>query len=214
MAARNLDALRKQYASKAADPKRPMMMPRGGRGPGGGGPHGGRMGGRPKNTKATILRLLSYFKPHIGKLIIVLLCMLFSAVTSLIGSFTLLPIINRIGGVATTEKAGVAAVYMDGLIERLTELPFIASIMSGSRFAEVLTYVLTAIFFLGTVYLIGIVSSYLQARIMLGITQNTLQQLRNELFSKAFSYFTASYDNDFHCLLLNFERECNSDISN
>ena len=184
MAARNLDALRKQYASKAADPKRPMMMPRGGRGPGGGGPHGGRMGGRPKNTKATILRLLSYFKPHIGKLIIVLLCMLFSAVTSLIGSFTLLPIINRIGGVATTEKAGVAAVYMDGLIERLTELPFIASIMSGSRFAEVLTYVLTAIFFLGTVYLIGIVSSYLQARIMLGITQNTLQQLRNELFSK------------------------------
>ena len=40
MAARNLDALRKQYASNAADPKRPMMMPRGGRGPGGpGGPY-------------------------------------------------------------------------------------------------------------------------------------------------------------------------------
>ncbi len=181
MAARNLDALRRQYYSNAADPKRPQMMPRGGRGPGG---PGGRMGGKPKNTKATILRLLSYFKPHIGKLIIVLLCMLLSAVTSLIGSFTLLPIINRIGGVPTTKKAGVAAVAMDGLIDRLTEIPFISAIMSGSRFAEVLTYVLTAVFFLGTVYLIGIVSSYLQARIMLGITQNTLEKLRNELFGK------------------------------
>ncbi len=183
MAKRTLAALQKQYSHSEAPNKGGMPM---GRGPGGGrgpGAHG-RMGGKPKNTKTTLLRLLSYFKPHIGKLILVLLCMLFSAVTSLIGSFTLLPIINRIGGVPTEAKDGIMAVRMDALIERLTEIPFISTIMEGSRFSEVLTYVITAIFFLGTVYLIGIISSYLQARIMLGITQNTLEKLRNQLFTK------------------------------
>ena len=125
-----------------------------GRGPGG-------MGGKPKNTKQTILRLLAYFKPHIFKLILVLGCMVFSTVTSLIGSFSLLPIINRIGNVETLPKDGIMAVKMDQVIEALTSLPFVSSFMEGSKFAEILTYVITAIIFLGVVYLIGIASSYL-----------------------------------------------------
>ncbi len=186
MAKRTLEALQKQYSFSANPQKGGMPMPGpGGRGPGRGpgGPHG-RMGGKPKNTKTTLLRLLSYFKPHVGKLIVVLFCMLFTAVTSLIGSFTLLPIINRIGQVPTEAKDGVMAVTMDSLIEKLTEIPFISAIMEGSRFAEVLTYVITAIILLGLVYLVGIISSYLQSRIMLSVTQNTLEKLRNELFRK------------------------------
>ncbi len=181
MAGRTLEELQKQYSSPAKSVNnRPMMGGgRPGRGPG---PAG--MGGKPKNTKQTILRLLAYFKPHIPKLIVVLLCMVFSTVTSLIGSFTLLPIINRIGQVPTEAKDGVMAVAMDNVIEKLTEIPFISTIMSGSRFAEVMTYVLAAIFFLVTVYGIGIISSYLQARLMLSITQNTLEKIRNQLFSK------------------------------
>ncbi|MBP3390570.1 MAG: ABC transporter ATP-binding protein [Clostridia bacterium] len=184
MAKRTLEELQRQYSSKAPDRKGPMM---GGPGPGGRGGRGGpmgRMGGKPKNTKQTISRLLAYFKPHIPKLIVVLLCMIFSAITSLIGSFTLLPIINRIGQVPTLPKDGIMAVKMDELIGSLTEIPFVANIMAGGRFAEILTYVAAAIFFLGVVYLVGIVSSYLQARIMLSITQTTLQKLRNELFGK------------------------------
>ena len=188
MRARSLEELRAQYVTAASPEKKGMMMgPPGrgpGRGPGGGGPMAGRMGGKPKNTKATILRLLAYFKPHVFKLVIVLLCMVFSAVTSLIGAFTLFPIINRIGGVPTEAKDGIMAVKMDRLIEKLTEIPFISSIMSEGRFYEVLTYVITAIIFLFTVYVIGILSSYLQSRIMLGITQNTLFKMRNELFAK------------------------------
>lgn len=179
MAARTLEKLRARYSSSAKPQKHMGMM--GGRGRGHG-PAG--MGGKPKNTKATILRLLSYFKPHIPKLIAVLFCMLFSTITSLIGSFTLLPIINRIGRVPTLPKDGIMAVKMDNLIEKLTEIPFLSRIMSESRFAEILTYVITAIFFLFIVYLIGIVSSYLQSRIMLSITQNTLEKMRNELFCK------------------------------
>ncbi len=190
MAKRTLEALQKQYSFSSSKNGKSMPMPGpGGRGPGGpgrgpGGPMAGRMGGKPKNTKATMLRLLSYFKPHAPKLVVVLLCMLISAVTSLVGSFTLLPIINRIGQVPTEAKDGVMAVKMDSLIEKLTEIPFISSIMEGSRFAEVLTYVITAIILLGSVYLVGIISSYLQSRIMLSVTQNTLEKMRNELFHK------------------------------
>ncbi len=181
MAGRNLTQLQKQYSSSGKkDGGKPMGPPGTGRGRG---PHGGH-GGKPKNTAGTILRLLAYFKPHIPKLIVVLFCMVFSAVTSLIGSFTLLPIINRIGQVQTTEKAGIMAVKMDEVIESITEWPIIKDIMAGGRFAEVLTYVVAAIFFLFTVYLIGILSSYIQARLMLSVTQNTLEKIRNELFQK------------------------------
>ncbi len=186
MAKRTLEELQKQYSSSSKKTQKTPMMGGTGRGPGGPGrgPMAGRMGGKPKNAKQTITRLLAYFKPHKLKLVVVLFCMLLSAVTSLIGSFTLLPIINRIGQVPTQAKDGIMAVKMDGLIEKLTEIPFISGIMEGSRFAEVLTYVITAILLLGTVYLIGIVSSYLQSRLMLSITQNTLEKIRNELFCK------------------------------
>ncbi len=181
MAGRSLTELQKQYSSGSKhDQKRPIgpMMGRGGH------RHGGRMGGKPKNTKKTIMRLLAYFKPHSLKLVVVLLCMATSTVTSLIGAFTLLPIINRIGQVPTEAKDGIMAVAMDNIIESITEIPFLTNIMASSRFAEVLTYVVCAIIFLGAVYLIGIISSYLQSRIMLSITQNTLEKIRNELFVK------------------------------
>lgn len=179
MASRSLEELQKQYSSHRHKDNRmgPGHGPGRGRGPGG-------MGGKPKNAKQTILRLLAYFKPHSLKLILVLFCMIFSTVTSLIGSFSLLPIINRIGNVETLPKDGIMAVKMDQVIEALTNLPFISTFMEGSRFAEILTYVITAIIFLGVVYLIGIISSYLQSRLMLSITQSTLEKIRNELFCK------------------------------
>ena len=64
MAKRTLEELQKQQSTKAIDKKGPMMGPPrgggpGGHGPGRGGPMMGRMGGKPKNTKTTIIRLLS-----------------------------------------------------------------------------------------------------------------------------------------------------------
>ena len=185
MAKRTLEELQRQYSSKApTSNKGPMMGHRPGGGRGGPGGPMARMGGKPKNTKTTILRLLAYFKPHVFKLFVVLFCMLLSAVTSLVGAFTMLPIINRIGQVPTLPKDGIMAVKMDNIIEGLTEIPFIANIMDGGRFAEVLTYVAAAIILLAVIYIVSVVSSYLQSRIMLSITQNTLEKLRNELFCK------------------------------
>ena len=182
--ARSLEKLQKQYSSAGKnDMKRPMM----GRGPGGPGPgpRGGMGGGKPKNTKDTIKRLMGYFGRHWPKFIIVLFCMLASTITSLIGSFSLMPIINRIGQVETTvQNSGTMAVFADDIIEKLTEFSFVGGFMQNSRFAEVLTYVLTAIIVLLCIYLVGVVSNYLQARLMLSITQNTLEKIRNDLFNK------------------------------
>ena len=179
--ARSLEQLRKQYSSAGKpDEKRPMMG-----GPGRGPGPRGAMGGKPKNTADTIKRLFGYFSKHIPKFIFVLFCMLISTITSLIGSFSLLPIINRIGQVPTTaENSGIMAVTADRIIEKFTEIDFIENIMSNGRFAEILTYVLTAIIILFAVYLVGILAGYLQARIMLSITQNTLEKIRNDLFCK------------------------------
>ena len=179
---RTLSQLQKQYSSQKPDVKRgmPIMGARGGRGPGAHGRHGGK----PKNTKLTLSRLLAYFKPYKFKLFIVLLCMVLTAVTSLIGSFTILPIINRIGGITTDYSVGIMAATMDNIIEKATSIPPISAIMEESRFAEILTYVLSAAVVLALVYLISIVSSYVQSRIMLSISQNTMEKIRNELFSK------------------------------
>lgn len=61
----------------------------------GGGPRGGRaMGGKPKNAKGSIKRLLSYLKPDAWMFPIVALMVVLCAGASLAGSYVLRPIIN------------------------------------------------------------------------------------------------------------------------
>ena len=95
MAKRNLESLQKQYAKSSHGGPGGPGGPRGG-GPRGGGPHGRGMGGKPKNAGHTIARLLGYLRPHTFALIMVLVCMLTSTVTSLIGSYLLSPVINHL----------------------------------------------------------------------------------------------------------------------
>ena len=182
--ARTLEQLQKQYnsSSNAKGPGGPGGRPMG-PGPGRGrGPHGRGPGGKPKNARQTIGRLLSYLKPHYGKMVLVLLCMLTSTVTSLIGSFMLMPIINHIAGIATTAKDGAMAVLADKFITFCTS-PML-NLLADTKLSEILVYLITALIILFLVYLVGIATSYLQARLMLHITQTTLEKIRNNLFEK------------------------------
>ena len=182
--ARTLEQLQKQYnsSSNAKGPGGPGGRPMG-PGPGRGrGPHGRGPGGKPKNARQTIGRLLSYLRPHYGKMGLVLLCMLTSTVTSLIGSFMLMPIINHIAGIATTAKDGTMAVLADKFITFCTS-PML-NLLSDTKLSEILVYLITALVILFLVYLVGIATSYLQARLMLHITQTTLEKIRNDLFEK------------------------------
>ncbi len=178
MAKRTLEELQKQYNHAAVEGRH--------RGMGGGGRRGPQIrgGGKPQSTRAAIGRLLAYMRPYRLHLVLVLLCMLCSTVSSLAGSYLVMPIINRLSGVPTGSKDGTFAVMADGIIDRFSHQPVIERLMSTSPFAAVMTYLLAALVILALVYLVGIVTSYLQARLMLTISQGSVERIRNDLFEK------------------------------
>lgn len=86
---RKAESLKHRYGRKAA------ALP-GKTGPGPGGP-GHRMaagGGRPKNSKETICRLLSYLGEDKAKMMLAFVCVILNTVGTLAGSYMLRPIIN------------------------------------------------------------------------------------------------------------------------
>ena len=175
--ARDLTALQKQYNSAATE-KRNAFRPRGG-------PRGGRgvqgATGKPKNTKKTLGRLIAYMKPYTGRLIIVMFCMLISTVTSLVGSYLLAPIVNRVAAIVSPDmvkKLSFTEQFADNIIDALTKVfPF-------QQEAEILTYILSAIFILACIYLVGVITTYLQAKLMLTTSQGIIEKIRNDLFIK------------------------------
>ena len=181
--ARSLEALQKQYNSAATDPRKGPGP--GGRGPGGPGPgHGrGMGGGKPKDTGKTIRRLLGYVSKYKFRLIVVLLCMLINTVTSLLGAYILAPIINHL---TLAVKPG-ADIKMS-ILEKTAD-SFISNIADSiaetfGKSAEVMLYVFTAVVILLCIYLVGIFCNYLQARLMLTVTQGAIENIRNDLFNK------------------------------
>ncbi len=180
--ARTLEELRKQYNAVATSKGGGMM------GPGPKGRHGPRPKGSPKNTKATVGRLLSYLKPHIFKLIAVVFCMLVSTLTSLIGSYMLNPIINRIAGYSAEEiaKSGSLAVLADKIIYSATQYmsPAFETLFKNERASEIISYLLVAIVIMFGIYLVGILTTYIQGRIMVVVSQSVIQKMRNQLFTK------------------------------
>lgn len=184
MAKRTLQELQRQYASmgKVQNGRGPM-----GGGPGHGGPRGGRGAhaiGKPKNTGHTIRRLLGYLKGSWGKLLLVVLCMLISTATSLIGSYMLAPIINHIAGVEPSSSAGALERGADAIITKVASHAWIQNIFAQGRFAEVLTYLFAALGLMLFIYLVGVATTYTQGKLMLSVSQNTVEKIRNDLFSK------------------------------
>lgn len=111
-----------------------------------------RSGGKPKDVKKTVARLWKYISKDSYKLVIVFICVLVSAVTSLVGSYMLRPIINNY--IVPENGQGDVGGLARSLVIMIS------------------------------IFVVGIVANYLQARIMIGISQKALQSIRNELFSK------------------------------
>lgn len=176
--ARTLEQLQSSYTSDTVQKKRGMMRP----GPGPRGGPGARGGAKPKNARKIIARLLSYMKPYRLRLVLVVLCMLFSTVTALIASYMMAPIINRLA-LAIKPDMTLQLTTM----ERLADQAITAFVNTTARIfhlAPALVYVLTALLILAFVYVIGIVATYVQGRLMLTVSQGTTQKIRGELFTK------------------------------
>ena len=200
--ARSLTELQKQYNSSAPDKKQGMRPMGGGPGRGHGGPRGGFMTkSKPKNTKNTIKRLFKYVRKYRLHIAVVVLCMLISTVTNLIGSFMLAPIINKITfhvapGIAS--KLSITERISDNAISGFTDMAFdsVRNALGGDARAEVFAYILSAITILISVYLVGVIATYLQNRIMVNVSQGSLEAIRNDLFAKMQKLPVRFFDNN------------------
>lgn len=177
--ARNIEQLRRQYNSVSHGESF-----RGG--PGGGPPRGRRASGKPKNIKMTVKRLLGYVGKYKFRLMSVFLCMILTTVSSLCAGYLLVPIINRITLAVKPDaelKISAAAEIADKVIGAFVDTPIVNSLMPNTT-AEVTVYVFAALLILGFVYLISVFGSYVQSRLMLSVSQNSIKTIRDDLFGK------------------------------
>lgn len=107
-----------------------------------------------KNNKATIKRLLSYLKAYRGQLILVTICILFSAVAS-----------------------AASSLFLESLID-----DYIMPLIGVSH--PVFTGLIHALAILAVIYLIGTLSTLIYNRVMVTVAQGTLKTIRDEMFEK------------------------------
>ena len=176
--ARSLQKLRAQYNSVSHGQSLRGGGP--GRGP------GPRAKGKPKDIRKTSARVLSYVGKYKARLLLVFACMGLTTLASLCGGYLIVPIINRItlaiNPAADLQPSRIAQIA-DRIIESLVDTRFVSSLMQNTA-AEVSVYVFAALIILGTVYLISSLGSYLQARLMLSVSQNSIKNIRDDLFHK------------------------------
>lgn len=108
---------------------------------------------KPKNTKQTIKRLLSYLKEERYKIVSAVFCVLLSSAATLCGSYLLRPIINGLTDTSKTVQEKIIGLLMGLLL-------------------------------MAAVYFIGVIATYFQSRVMIGVSQRTLNKIRESLFKK------------------------------
>ena len=170
MAARSIEELQKRYASLGKTGT--------GRGPGGpGGPRRGGPGmrakGKPKNSRATIRRLAGYIAAYRLRLVVVFTAMLFSTLASLAGGYLLRDVINALDKAADPGKSILLKIFLPEAVAKgsLTD-------------AERLWCLGLILLVLASIYAVGIVCTYVQGRLMMTVSQNAVEKLRNDLFRK------------------------------
>ncbi len=171
MAARSLEELTKRYSALGKAAGKGM-----GHGPGGG-PRGRgpqvRGKGKPKNSRATVRRLIGYIAAYRIRLIIVLLCMLGSTLSSLFGGYLLRDVINVLDYEVAPGKSVLIRIFMPDAVK--------TGVLTHEDRVLCLGIILGV---LACIYAVGIVTSYLQGRLMLTVSQSAVERLRGDLFGK------------------------------
>ncbi len=187
--ARDLKELQKRYNSVASNDKKGPSRP-------GGHGRGARATGKPKNTKATVKRILKYVSNQKIRLLFVAVCMLFSTVSQLIGSFMLAPIINKLAitiNFKNNMKLSFFERISDSIISSLSNA--FSNVFSNQIFGETMAYIVMAIIILISVNLLSVITTYLQSRLMLSVSQGAIERIRNDLFVKVQSLSVRFHDN-------------------
>ncbi|MBR5559771.1 MAG: ABC transporter ATP-binding protein [Oscillospiraceae bacterium] len=132
------------------------------------GPMGFVPGEKPKNTKGTLLRLMEYMKPYRIALFAVAAMTILTAIAGNLGP--------RIIGFATNEIQLGAQRIADGT--------------GGMDYRAIVTILLL----LGGIYLLNSLFTYIQSRLMVGVTQKTMYLLRKKVDEKIKTLPTGYYD--------------------
>ncbi len=179
--ARSLERLRTQYAAKPED------MMKQSHGPGRNGPPGRGATGKPKNTGETVKRLLSYVGKYWYRLVLVLLCMLMATVASLCGGYLMAPIIDHLTLAVKPDAVITMSPFekiADDVLTQITSGQAVQDWIASGTIQAVSAYVAVALIVLGIVYLISVICTYLQARLMMSVSLRVIENLRNDLFRK------------------------------
>ena len=123
---------------------------------------------KPKNAKGTFRRILKYFKPYRGQLVLVLIGLLASVAANIAGTYMLVPIINEY----IVPWIGNANPDFTGLIGQLTVM--------------------------AVVYTIGILGTFMYNRLMINVSTGTLTRLRLEMFTKMQTLPISYFDRRTH----------------
>lgn len=124
--------------------------------------------GKPKNTKKTISRLLKYMGNYKYLWIFVFICVLISSATSVIGSYLIKPALND---------------YIIPLIGKQNP--------DFSGFIKLLVGIMG-------LFIVGVIASWTNSRLMLHISTNLLFKIRMELFTKLENLPIKFYDSHTH----------------
>ncbi len=120
----------------------------------GGGPRGPRgFGPRQPLDKKALVRLMKYLTPYWPRLLIILACIIISAVVT-----------------------SLSAVFLGEIIDRLKDMT--APETAGSDFSPITAVIWKMI----ALYVLAIVATFTQNRVMPVITQNVLRKVRDEMF--------------------------------
>ena len=109
-------------------------------------------GRKAKNPKKTLLRLLSYMKPYLGTMILVVVCILMASLATALSSYSLEPLIND---------------YIQPL-----------SGQENPNFAPLIRFLCI----MAAIYAAGIVSSFLYNYLMVRVGQGTQKTIRDDMF--------------------------------
>lgn len=123
---------------------------------------------KPKNAKGTFRRILKYFKPYRGQLVLVLIGLLASVAANIAGTYMLKPIINDY----IVPWIGNENPDFTGLIGQLAVM--------------------------AAVYTIGILGTFMYNRLMINVSTGTLTRLRLEMFTKMQTLPISYFDKRTH----------------
>lgn len=123
---------------------------------------------KPKNAKGTFRRILKYFKPYRGQLVLVLIGLLVSVAANIAGTYMLAPIIN----VYIIPWIGNENPDFTGLIGQLAVM--------------------------AAVYTAGILGTFMYNRLMINVSTGTLLKLRLEMFTKMQTLPISYFDKRTH----------------